>query len=143
METCRSANRKLRCLDVYKRQVFPSLVAPWRSSRKMVTTRRISSRAGLSAGSCINFSKLSTRRRTISISSSMLSGMGRITAVSYTHLVLFPQRIDENIAADDPVRIVNAVVDNLNLDNFKKLYNCLLYTSSLCGCRFAALSCSK
>ena len=36
--------------------------------------------------------------------------------------VLFPQRIDENIAADDPVRIVNAVVDNLNLDNFKKLY---------------------
>ena len=33
--------------------------------------------------------------------------------------VLFPQRIDENIAADDPVRIVNAVVDNLNLDNFK------------------------
>ncbi|EXY87096.1 hypothetical protein [Bacteroides fragilis] len=23
--------------------------------------------------------------------------------------VLFPQRIDENIAADDPVRIVNAV----------------------------------
>ena len=36
--------------------------------------------------------------------------------------VLFPQRIDENIAANDPVRIVNAVVDNLNLDNFKKLY---------------------
>ena len=36
--------------------------------------------------------------------------------------VLFPQRIDDNIAADDPVRIVNAVVDNLNLDNFKKLY---------------------
>ena len=36
--------------------------------------------------------------------------------------VLFPQRIDENIAADDPVRIVNAVVDNLNLDKFKKLY---------------------
>ena len=35
--------------------------------------------------------------------------------------VLFPQRIDENIAANDPVRIVNAVVDNLNLDNFKKL----------------------
>ena len=36
--------------------------------------------------------------------------------------VLFPQRIDENIAANDPVRIVNTVVDNLNLDNFKKLY---------------------
>ena len=36
--------------------------------------------------------------------------------------VLFPQRIDENIASNDPVRIVNTVVDNLNLDNFKKLY---------------------
>ncbi len=29
--------------------------------------------------------------------------------------VLFPQRIDENIVATDPVRIVNAVIDNLNL----------------------------
>ena len=36
--------------------------------------------------------------------------------------VLFPQRIDENIAANAPVRIVNAIVDSLNLDNFKKLY---------------------
>lgn len=37
-------------------------------------------------------------------------------------IVLFPQRIDVNIAANDPVRIVSTVVDNLNLDNFKKLY---------------------
>lgn len=36
--------------------------------------------------------------------------------------VLFPQRIDENIAYNAPVRIVNAIVDSLNLDNFKKLY---------------------
>lgn len=36
--------------------------------------------------------------------------------------VLFPGRIDENIASNDPVRIVNAVVDNLNLDSFRKLY---------------------
>lgn len=36
--------------------------------------------------------------------------------------VLFPGRIDENIAANDPVHVVNTVVDNLNLDNFKKLY---------------------
>lgn len=36
--------------------------------------------------------------------------------------VLFPQRIDENIAENAPVRIINAVVDSLNLDNFKKLY---------------------
>lgn len=34
----------------------------------------------------------------------------------------FSQRIDENIAATDPVRIVNAVIDNLNLESFKKLY---------------------
>ena len=34
--------------------------------------------------------------------------------------VLFPGRIDENIAANDPVRIVNTVVDNFNLDNFSK-----------------------
>lgn len=36
--------------------------------------------------------------------------------------VLFPQRIDENIAENGPVRVVNAVVDSLNLDRFKKLY---------------------
>lgn len=36
--------------------------------------------------------------------------------------VLFPQRIDEDIAQNDPVRIVNAVVDALDLDNFRKLY---------------------
>ena len=28
--------------------------------------------------------------------------------------VLFPQRIDENIASNDPVRIVNTVVDNVS-----------------------------
>ena len=36
--------------------------------------------------------------------------------------VLFPQRIDENISENAPVRILNAIVDTLNLDNFKKLY---------------------
>lgn len=36
--------------------------------------------------------------------------------------VLFPQRIDEDIAENDPVRIVHAIVDGLNLDNFRKLY---------------------
>ncbi len=36
--------------------------------------------------------------------------------------VLFPQRIDEDIAENDPVRIVNAVVDSLDLENFRKLY---------------------
>ena len=47
----------------------------------MVTTRRISSRAGFSAGSCITFSKLSTRRRTMSTSSSSVSGNGRMTVL--------------------------------------------------------------
>ena len=36
--------------------------------------------------------------------------------------VLFPQRIDRDIAENDPVRLVNAVVDNLNLENFNRLY---------------------
>ena len=36
--------------------------------------------------------------------------------------VLFPQRIDENIPSNDPVRIVSTVVDHLNLESFKKFY---------------------
>lgn len=36
--------------------------------------------------------------------------------------VLFPGRIDQDIAENAPVRIVNAIVESLNLDNFKKLY---------------------
>jgi transposase len=37
-------------------------------------------------------------------------------------MVLFPQRIDEDIAEDDPVRVVDTIVENLNLEDFKKLY---------------------
>lgn len=37
--------------------------------------------------------------------------------------MLFPQGIDEDIAENDPVRVVNTIVDSLKLDNFKKLYN--------------------
>lgn len=36
--------------------------------------------------------------------------------------LLFPQRIDENISQDDPVRILNVIVDSINIDKFKKLY---------------------
>ena len=36
--------------------------------------------------------------------------------------LLFPQRLDEDIAENDPVRVVDAVIDDLRLDNFKKLY---------------------
>jgi len=50
--------------------------------------------------------------------------MAKIHFHPYTpnQLVLFPQRIDEDIAGNDPVRIVNAIVDSLNLESFKKLY---------------------
>ena len=36
--------------------------------------------------------------------------------------VLFPPRIDEDIAENDPVRMVNALVESLNLESFRKLY---------------------
>ncbi len=34
----------------------------------------------------------------------------------------FPQRLDKDIAGNDPVRVVDAVIDSLNLENFRKLY---------------------
>lgn len=37
-------------------------------------------------------------------------------------MILFPQRLDKDIAENDPVRVVDSVIDNLRLDNFKKLY---------------------
>ena len=37
-------------------------------------------------------------------------------------MILFPQRIDKDIADNDPVRVVDSVIDSLNLENFKKLY---------------------
>ena len=37
-------------------------------------------------------------------------------------MVLFPQRIDEDIAEDDPVRVVDSVVESLNLEGIRKLY---------------------
>ena len=40
--------------------------------------------------------------------------------------VLFPQRIDEDIAKNDPVRMVDALVESLNLEGFRKLYSHLL-----------------
>lgn len=36
--------------------------------------------------------------------------------------VLFPQRIDEDIAENDAVRMVDALVESLNLESFRKLY---------------------
>jgi transposase len=36
--------------------------------------------------------------------------------------LLYPSRMDEDIAANDPVRIVNALVDSLNLSEIMALY---------------------
>ena len=37
-------------------------------------------------------------------------------------IVLFPERVDKDIAEDDPVRFISAIVDGLDLEPFKKLY---------------------
>ena len=37
-------------------------------------------------------------------------------------MILFPQRLDKDIAENDPVRVVDSVIDGLNLENFRKLY---------------------
>ncbi|MDY3111420.1 MAG: IS1182 family transposase, partial [Porphyromonas sp.] len=37
-------------------------------------------------------------------------------------IVLFPERVDKDIAEDDPVRFISAIVDCLDLEPFKKLY---------------------
>lgn len=36
--------------------------------------------------------------------------------------ILFPQRIDKDIAEDDPVRLVSTIVDSLELSSFRNLY---------------------
>ena len=50
--------------------------------------------------------------------------MAKIHFRPYTtkQILLFPQRIDENIAEDDPVRLVNSLIDMLDLTSFHKLY---------------------
>ena len=50
--------------------------------------------------------------------------MAKIHFRPYTtkQIQLFPQRIDENIAEDDPVRLVNGLIDQLDLTSFRKLY---------------------
>lgn len=37
-------------------------------------------------------------------------------------ILLFPERLDKDIAENDPVRVVDTVIDELKLDNFQKLY---------------------
>ena len=54
----------------------------------------------------------------------VLKNMAKIHFRPYTtkQILLFPQRIDENIAEDDPVRLINGLIDNLDLTSFRKLY---------------------
>ena len=51
--------------------------------------------------------------------------MAKLHFRDYTpnQLVLFPQRIDENISENDPVRIINSIVDSLDLSLFYGLYS--------------------
>ena len=62
--------------------VLPSSVTPLRSSRMIVTTRRISSSAGRSAGSSSARPSCSVRRLTIFTSSSSESGTGKTTVLN-------------------------------------------------------------
>jgi hypothetical protein len=62
--------------------VRPSSVTPPRSSRKMVTTRRISSAPGASCGSSSARPSWDTRRATISTSSSTPAGTGSTTVLN-------------------------------------------------------------
>ena len=50
--------------------------------------------------------------------------MTKIHFRSYIHkkMILFPQRIDKDIAEDDPVRLLDALVDNLMLEKVYRLY---------------------
>ena len=34
--------------------------------------------------------------------------------------LLFPERLDKDIAYNDPVRVIDAVIDELRLDNFRQ-----------------------
>ena len=50
--------------------------------------------------------------------------MAKLHFRSYTtnQMVLFPQRIDENIAENDPVRIVSSIVDHLDITELMSTY---------------------
>lgn len=51
--------------------------------------------------------------------------MAKIHYRSYNpnQIILFPQRIDENIAENDPVRIISGIIDQLDLSKYHKLYH--------------------
>lgn len=51
--------------------------------------------------------------------------MSKVHYRSYNpnQIILFPQRIDEDIAENNPVRIISAIIENLDLSKFHKLYH--------------------
>ena len=51
--------------------------------------------------------------------------MAKVHFRSYIHnqMVLFPERIDKDIAENAPVRIVNGIIDSLCIDNLLSLYH--------------------
>ena len=51
--------------------------------------------------------------------------MKRIKHIPYNQkqTLLFPPSIDENIAVNDPVRLLDAIIDRLDLSSIEKLYN--------------------
>ena len=51
--------------------------------------------------------------------------MAKVHYRSYNpnQIILFPQRIDENITENDPVRIISAIIDQIDLSKFHKLYH--------------------
>ena len=53
--------------------------------------------------------------------------MAKVHFRSYitNQITLFPQRIDEDIAENDPVRIISGVIDMLDISSFHKLYKCM------------------
>ena len=51
-----------------------------------------------------------------------LSQRYRFRPYSPNQTILFPQRIDKDIAENDPVRLLSSIVDHLDLSVFRKLY---------------------
>ena len=51
--------------------------------------------------------------------------MAKVHYQSYNpgQIILFPQRIDEDIAENDPVRVISSIIEQLDLSKFHKLYH--------------------
>lgn len=45
-----------------------------------------------------------------------------LSGLQLKQMILFPERFDKNIAENAPVCVVDTVIDNLNLENFRKFY---------------------